>query len=145
MTPAAESKPSWNEREHSSLQTLRNSTESPRKQQFAAALCWLASRALGGASRGWLMASANRRQGSLFPRLVSSTPFFFDAGEWERKDARLVEANFPLEETVCKIIIYGLLCENDDLSQPCRETGNGAAPRRPALFHPSNRLVSCRA
>lgn len=142
---AAESKPSWYESNHLSLQTLGNSTESPRKQQFAAALCWLASRALGAASQGWLMASANRRQGSLFPRLVSSTPFFFDAGEWERKDARLVEANFPLEETVCKIIIYGLLCENDDLPQPCRETGNGTTPRRPALFHPPNRLIGCRA
>lgn len=81
------------------------------------------------------MASANRRQGSLFPQLVSSTPFFFDAGEWERQDARLAEANFPLEETVCKIRIYGLLCENDDLPQPCWETRNGSAPRWPALFH----------
>lgn len=130
-----DSKPAgW--RKRLSLQTLRNSTEAAHKQQFAGALCWLASRAVGAASRGWLMAPANRRQGSLFPRLVSSTPFFFDAGEWERKDARLAEANFPLEETVCKIIIYGLLCENDDLPQPCWEAGNGPAPRRPALFHP---------
>lgn len=56
-------------------------------------------------------------------------------GEWGWKDARLAEANFPLEETVCKIIIYGLLCENDDLPPPCRELGNGTAPGRPACRH----------
>lgn len=56
-------------------------------------------------------------------------------GEWGWKDARLAEANFPLEETVCKIIIYGLLCENDDLPPPCRELGNGTAPGRPACHH----------
>lgn len=56
-------------------------------------------------------------------------------GEWGWKDARLAEANFPLEETVCKIIIYGFLCENDDLPPPCRELGNGTAPGRPACRH----------
>lgn len=43
------------------------------------------------------------------------------------EERRLAEANFPFEEAVCKIIIYGLLCENDDLPQTCRELGNGTA------------------